>query len=526
MLQEGPTVLAGRYRVVERLGRGGMADVYRAEDGVLGRNVAVKIFRGGLERDAHLARFRAEIRTLARLTHPNLVALYDAGGEVTEPWCAMEYVNGGSLADRAAPLSDAELAGFGEQVAAALAYVHGRGIVHRDVKPSNVLLDLEGGAFLSDFGIARLVDGTRMTQSGLMIGTAAFLSPEQVRGEPAGPAADVYALGLVLLEGLTGHREYPGTAVESAVARLSRPPVVPSVLGADWAELLTGMTAADAEARPSADTVRERLAGVARQAAAQTSETTWIARGRATPVQVPTAPMPVARGTADVAGRDAVEPVAVEPAALSEPATPVEPEVAQPVAAGFRQRAARAQVRPVNLFGWVPPGNRRTLAALLAGGGVATAVIAVLPMLDGRLDRPGASVDSSSGLGGPAGMIGSPSPGLPPIGGLDRVYHREAVVVPVTPTAAAGGGATRHAVRPTTSSTSASTSAPSITAAGPSRSPSPTLTPSTTLTPSPTGGVPSPSVSPAPSGSPTGSAGSPPPGDGSPTPSVRTVSLG
>jgi len=265
MLQDVPTDLGGRYRVAERLGRGGMADVHRAEDLVLHRTVAVKIFRGGMERESDLARFRAEVRTLAGLTHPHLVALYDAGGDVAQPWCAMEYVDGGSLVDRTETVPREGVARLGQQVASALAHVHGRGIVHRDVKPSNVLLSSRGSAFLSDFGVARLVDGTRMTQSGLMIGTAAYLSPEQVRGETAGPAADVYALGLVLLEILTGRREYPGSAVESAVARLSRRPAVPDDLDPGWYALLTAMTALDPDDRPAAADVAARLDGLAFQ---------------------------------------------------------------------------------------------------------------------------------------------------------------------------------------------------------------------------------------------------------------------
>ena len=267
MLQDVPTVLGGRYRVLERLGRGGMADVYRAEDVVLGRTVAIKVFRGGLEREVHLARFRTEVRTLAALTHPHLVALYDAGGDVAEPWCAMEYVNGGSLSDREGGMEPGPAARVGEHIASALTYVHGQGIVHRDVKPSNVLLDRGGAAFLSDFGIARLTDGTRMTQSGLMIGTAAFLSPEQVRGLEAGPESDLYALGLVLLELLTGEREYPGTPVESAVARLSRPPRVPERFGADWVQLLTDLTLEAAADRPDAETATLRLRAIADRAA-------------------------------------------------------------------------------------------------------------------------------------------------------------------------------------------------------------------------------------------------------------------
>jgi serine/threonine protein kinase len=138
------------------------------------------------------------------------------------------------------------------QVLDALAHAHSRGVVHRDVKPSNVLLDRAGAAHLADFGLARLVDATRLTRADQVVGTAAYLAPEQVRGGPIGPAADVYALGLVLLECLTGYREYEGGEIEAAVARLHRAPHVPDDLPRDLARLIRRMTADDPRDRPTA----------------------------------------------------------------------------------------------------------------------------------------------------------------------------------------------------------------------------------------------------------------------------------
>jgi hypothetical protein len=156
------------------------------------------------------------------------------------------------------------VAELGADVASALAHVHAAGVVHRDVKPGNVLVDENGGAMLSDFGIARLVDDTcHHTRTGTVVGTVAYLAPEQVAGERVTTAVDIYALGLVLLEALTGVRPYAGTSVESALARLSRPPEIPATLPQGWGALLTAMTARDPAARPGAAAVSALLrAGV------------------------------------------------------------------------------------------------------------------------------------------------------------------------------------------------------------------------------------------------------------------------
>ena len=205
-----PAVVGGRYELGALLGTGASAVVRRASDRVTGRTFAVKLFHAGAS--AHdRRRQQREMRALATLHHPGLVALHDGGVEDGRPFIVTDLVEGPTLAERleAGPLDPDEVRRLGARLADALAHVHRGGIVHRDLKPANVLLGPDGPR-LADFGIARAVDGTAVTGTGYVVGTAAYLAPEQVRGEWVGPEADVYALGLVLLEALTGRREYPG----------------------------------------------------------------------------------------------------------------------------------------------------------------------------------------------------------------------------------------------------------------------------------------------------------------------------
>lgn len=255
------SVIGGRYRVTSLIGRGGMASVYRAADQSLPREVALKLMLPGMADPEEIHRQRNEVDTLAALNHHALVTLFDAGTETTQVgdrvFLVMELVDGPNLREvMTAPLSPRLVAHLGADIAEAMHYMHGRGIVHRDVKPANILLahselpDRQYHAKLADFGIARLVDGTRLTSTGLIIGSASYLSPEQARGGAVAGASDVYSLGLVLLEALTGEKAFPGNTIETISARLNRAPTVPGTLGENWAQLVTNMTALDAGHRP------------------------------------------------------------------------------------------------------------------------------------------------------------------------------------------------------------------------------------------------------------------------------------
>lgn len=274
------TLLGGRYRLGRVLGRGGTATVHAATDEVLGRQVAVKVLAPGLGTGAGR---EDEARLLAALSHPHLVTLHDADLVGDPAYLVMELVPGPSLAEQLrehGPLTVAQVEALARQLGSALEHIHGRGLVHRDLKPANVLLAAPltpGGsappdARLTDFGIARLTDAARLTATGTVLGTAAYLSPEQARGGAVGPPSDVWSLGLVLLEAISGETAYPGPPLEAAAARLSRPPEVPADLPQPLGGLLAAMTAADPAHRPTAAEVARLDAAPATQRLAAAPE--------------------------------------------------------------------------------------------------------------------------------------------------------------------------------------------------------------------------------------------------------------
>jgi serine/threonine protein kinase len=242
-------ILSGRYEIGERLGSGGMSSVHQATDLILERTVAVKILAEHLSDDERfVARFRREALAVAKLIHPNIVQVYDTGIDEGRHYIVMEYVQGRSgaqILQRHGPLDAEAAAEIGAQACAGLDYAHRRGIIHRDVKPGNLMIvggPVGGGEMtmkLTDFGIARAVEQTRITQVGSVVGTAAYLSPEQVRGEEATPATDVYALGVVLYQFLTGRLPYEGsTLAELAVRQQNEKPLPPSTYNDEVPETL------------------------------------------------------------------------------------------------------------------------------------------------------------------------------------------------------------------------------------------------------------------------------------------------
>lgn len=253
-------LVARRYLVGDRLGAGASAEVVAALDLATDQRVALKSLREGID-VAMRRRFLEETRILAELDHPHLLPLLDAGLDGGQPYLVMPLVDGTSLEQTPGPMAPERVRRIGAAVADALAYIHGRGILHRDITPGNILVDREDGVFLADFGIAKAWDGPALTAESYVPGTAGYLAPEQVEGHGSSSASDVYALGLVLLEALTGVREYSGTPFERAVAATARSPHVPAALGARWCRLLRGMTDRDRVRRPTVDEVRALLNG-------------------------------------------------------------------------------------------------------------------------------------------------------------------------------------------------------------------------------------------------------------------------
>ncbi|MBA2299208.1 MAG: Stk1 family PASTA domain-containing Ser/Thr kinase, partial [Chloroflexi bacterium] len=229
------TIFGGRYRLVELLGQGGMATIFRAVDTQLGREVAVKLLRPEYLRDPDfLSRFRQEAQNAASLSHPNVVTVYDYGEDPSGPFIVMEYVDGEDLATilrRNGALPPTQAARIAAAVARALAASHARGIVHRDVKPGNVLIARDGRVKVVDFGIARALAEAQMTLPGTTLGSVHYFSPEQARGEPATNESDIFALGIVLYEMLTGSRPWEGdSAAGVALARLTGPVPDPALV--------------------------------------------------------------------------------------------------------------------------------------------------------------------------------------------------------------------------------------------------------------------------------------------------------
>ncbi|MCH6231018.1 protein kinase [Microbacterium sp. CFH 31415] len=395
VVQQGAAVtgrLDGRYRLEECVGSGSVARVHRAVDEQLGRTVAVKLMREGSDDLCTPERAQNEMTVLASLSHPSLVKLYDGRVRSDGPsYLVMEFVDGETLAATLGrgPLPAARVRHLAIELSSALHVVHGAGVVHRDLKPSNILLaenpvpGLGEQVKLGDFGVAQLVDGTRITAAGTIVGTAAYLAPEQVRGEKAGPASDVYALGLVLLEALTGVRAYgQSSGIAAVMARLIDPPPVPGWVGPEWARLLTEMTATDAAHRPAALEVAQR-------AAALPIEIVPDAIGDPEATQPA---MPVLSALPSIPPAPTLPSVPVAPTRAS---TPVPSAVTEVAVGAFAPATPSLRARPARRRRARALAARRRRIVAAGGGAVAAATVALGLVLG--VGVPGATPATSYG---------------------------------------------------------------------------------------------------------------------------------
>lgn len=305
-----PPALPPRYADAAPLGTGGMGEVYVALDVELERRVAIKVLAAHLARDDDARRrFRREGRAAARISHPNVVAVYDVGEWEGRPFLVMEYVPGGSVAESAGsgPVPVPRVLSWVRDAAGALDAAHREGVVHRDVKPANLLLDRAARVKVADFGIARVLEGggPTLTATGVMVGTVGYLAPEQLRDEPVSPASDVYALAVVAYELLTGDRPFGGrsTAAEISAQLMDPPPPpsgrIPGLAAVD--RLFARSLATDPAERPAtaggfADELERGLRGVVSTAAPTVTSSDGAPTVRAVPPGAGAGPPPPRRG--------------------------------------------------------------------------------------------------------------------------------------------------------------------------------------------------------------------------------------
>ena len=362
-----PRILAGRYRLDEVIGRGGMSTVYRGTDLSLDRVVAVKVALDPLveESPIYLARFTREAQSAAAIGNPGVVTVYDAGADGPTRFIVMEFVPGKSLADilkEKRPLEPEQAANIAAQVADALSAAHAAGIIHRDIKPGNIMVEPNGSVKVLDFGIARAVDGGSLTQTATVLGTSAYMSPEQALGQPVDARSDIYSLGCVLYEMLTGQPPFVADVAAAVMHQhvrvapkpaIERNPAIPPALNT----LVMEMLAKQPKDRPqTAAEVRERLvAAISEDPRADALTTLAMAAALPTAATVPieaTPPPPVPEP----------EPVVRQTPIPPRPREPREPRESPPASP--------------------PPHKSRTglwaliavIAALLLGGGAALAL--------------------------------------------------------------------------------------------------------------------------------------------------------
>lgn len=465
-------VIAGRYRLTEHIATGGMGEVWQADDEVLQRPVAVKLLTKGLkDTEGFDERFRSEARHSAQLHHHNIAAVHDFGENDDGAWLVMEYVPGLTVAqmirDRGALPPD-EVADLMTQAARALGAAHSAGVVHRDVKPANIIVTPTGVAKLTDFGIARAVDSAGLTRTGEVMGTAQYLAPEQLMGRGATPASDLYSLGVVAHEMLTGERPYEReSVVATAMAHVNEAvPPLPSSTPASLSAVVMRLMAKDPADRPQ--TAREVVAMLTN------------------PDAVAAAPRVVGPDPADQATRAMTTPVRRRSVATTQ-GHPVMTNLDRPTASGARRVPTRRRGFP---WAWF------LAAAVIVG--LLTAVVMML--LNGREDEPegpvqtvttttdgGTSEESQSGSDASGSASESESDSGNSETATDPESSDAATTDPVVPppTTSQDDPSTSEA-DPTTSDPAPTTSDPEPTTSDPEPDPSTSEPDPTTSDPAPT----------------------------------------
>jgi eukaryotic-like serine/threonine-protein kinase len=306
----------GRFKVVDELGRGAMGVVYRAHDSALGRTVAIKTIAltgNAAERDIHEARFLQEARAAGSIGHPAIITIYDVGREGDTAFIAMELLEGRDLRDliRDVSLMPTRSVAIAAAVAEGLAYAHKRGVVHRDIKPGNIMVLPDGRVKIMDFGIARLIEPTVKTQTGVLLGSPQYMSPEQIVGQPFDHRSDIFSLGLVLYEMLTGAKPFQGEDIPELMFKVANMPATPpSHIAPDLPPVIDYIVAralkkkAD-ERYASASEFAKDLREAAKEVAA--SEAAGLERSEATTVPSAAPPTRAEAGTSPMARDEPLE---------------------------------------------------------------------------------------------------------------------------------------------------------------------------------------------------------------------------
>ncbi|MEU2787572.1 serine/threonine-protein kinase [Streptomyces sp. NPDC007100] len=370
---------AGRYRLLELIGRGGMGRVWRARDEMLDRSVAVKEIRiderAGEETVVQRERSLREARATARIDHPNVVRIHDVAEEGDRLWIVMQLVEARSLEQILAqdgPLDPAAAARVGTGLARALREVHAVGVLHRDIKPGNVLIGDRGAVVLTDFGIAAMQDATALTMAGMLIGSPDYMAPERVAGQEQGPPSDLWSLGATLCAAVAGQSPFTrATTLATLHAVLHEEPVIPPTAG-PLREVLVALLNKAPEARPSLADVEERLEPLVRQAAAA-KETEAMSTTEVADVRTPT--------VADPVPGPLPEPVA----SAEDPGAGTAPDPAPPSA------HPAPSARP-----------RRNRPALLAATGVLASAVAVVVILVATRGEDRGTAGAGAGSGSPS----------------------------------------------------------------------------------------------------------------------------